>query len=489
MIYLKLFRLEIKQFFRSPQFSKNLVMKILTVFGMFYIAFILISLSIALFYGAKAAGNSPLTLFSRFFIYFWAVDLIVRYFIQQMPTQNVKPFLSLNISKLTLVKYTIFKTFTSFFNWIYLLFLLPFALLCLINGFSAINLIEWLLGVIAILWFNNFLNIILNGKTSVVISTAIVVVGLAAAEYFKIFSLLNFSENIFEKLYSVHGAFLVPVALAFALSYVAYRLIYNTFYLDEGLQTKKAVGKTQNLGFLNRYGAIGTFLNNDIRLILRNKYAKQMLYFSVFFIFYGFFFSRYLQNEQYFSMVFAGIFITGGFQILFGQRIPAWDSSYYQLIMTQNISYKNYLKSKWWLMVIATAASAVICVFYGFIFTWKMYWIILGMTVYNIGVNSFLVLLQGVFNKSYIDLNSKMKTFGERNSFNMYSWILGLVMLGLPLIIFFVVKLLVSDIFAIFTLAILGTFGFLLREKLFDAIVKLYKKEKYSTIAAFRRTE
>ena len=39
---------------------------------------------------------------------------------------------------------------------------------------------------------------------------------------------------------------------------------------------------------------------------------------------------------------------------------------------------------------------------------------------------------------------------------------------------------------AVASLGLLGLIGFFLREKFFDFIVKLYKKEKYSTIKAFK---
>ncbi len=58
--------------------------------------------------------------------------------------------------------------------------------------------------------------------------------------------------------------------------------------------------------------------------------------------------------------IFAGIFVSGGFLFTFGQFVPSWDSSYYQLMMTQNIPYKGYLSSKWWLIVIATFVSTII---------------------------------------------------------------------------------------------------------------------------------
>jgi hypothetical protein len=60
------------------------------------------------------------------------------------------------------------------------------------------------------------------------------------------------------------------------------------------------------------------------------------------------------------SCIFFGIFVSGGFLITFGQFVPSWDSAYYQLMMTQNIPYKGYLSSKWWLMVIATIVTTLV---------------------------------------------------------------------------------------------------------------------------------
>jgi len=36
---------------------------------------------------------------------------------------------------------------------------------------------------------------------------------------------------------------------------------------------------------------------------------------------------------------------------------------------------------------------------------------------------------------------------------------------------------------------LMGLIGFLLRDKIFDQIVKIYKTEKYSTLEAFKKAE
>ena len=136
-MYRRLLRLELKNFIRNPQFGTNLALRILMFFSIVYFALMFMAMPFLLFFFAKEElQTDPLLLFCRFFLYYWAFDLVLRYFIQQMPTQNIKPFLGQNIPKNKLVDYTILKTFFHFFNWGNLLFLIPFAVLLVIDGFN-----------------------------------------------------------------------------------------------------------------------------------------------------------------------------------------------------------------------------------------------------------------------------------------------------------------------------------------------------------------
>jgi hypothetical protein len=79
-------------------------------------------------------------------------------------------------------------------------------------------------------------------------------------------------------------------------------------------------------------------------------------------------------------------------------------------MMTQNIPYKGYLSSKW-LMVIATIVTTLYhSIFY---FGWQTYLTIV-VGIYNIGVNSQLVLLGGAYTKTPIDLSSGKGAFGDK---------------------------------------------------------------------------
>lgn len=487
-MYWRLIQLEFKNFIRNPQFGTNLGMKILMFFGMAYFSAIFVALPFILYFFAKKKMEvDPLLLFCKYFIYYWAFDLIIRYFMQQMPTQNIKPFLTLGITKEKLVKYTLIKIIVNFFNWGNLLFLLPFAgLLIFDGGYSIIHVIMFTIGIFAIFYFNNFLNILLNGKNAVLFTVLGVMVTLAALEYFKIIELSYYSQKIFYSLYEYAGVFLIPVVLAVMGAYLAYQEIYKNFYLDKGLELKVAEGKTENIAFLNRYGVMGTFINNDIRLLKRSKAAKSALFASVMFLLYGLLtFSKGYDNG--FMQLFTGIFITGGFMLMFGQRVPSWDSSYYPLMMTSNVPYKEYLKGKWSLIIIAIFVSIILASGY-LLISLEFYLTVLAAGLYNLGVNSYITLLAGAFNKKPIDLNSKGKSFGGGgNNFNLKVVLLTIPQLILPMAVFAVFKYFFGIYPAVTSLGILGIIGFMLRDKVFDVIVKVYKTQKYSTLESFKK--
>src|SRR5690606_9910567 len=129
------------------------------------------------------------------------------------------------------------------------------------------------------------------------------------------------------------------------------------------------------------------------------------------------------------------IFVSGGFLFTFGQFVPSWDSAYYPLMMSQNIQYKEYIASKWWLVVIGTIVSTLLASFYLY-FGVETYLIILVGAIFNIGVNSHLVLLGGAFIKTPIDLASSKQAFGDKKAFNMKTMLLSLPKLLLPVALY-----------------------------------------------------
>lgn len=488
-MFLKFLRLEIKSFFRGSSLGINLAMKILRFIGILYFMLCLVGGALAaFFYIHEKLHLDAIKVVSKFLIVAWAIDLFLKYMWQEMPTQNIKPFLTMNIRKKTLVNYMLSKTFLSVFSWLNSLFFITFSLVAILNGYDVIGTFTWLIGVSLLFYLNNFINILFNDKENIAIAVGCVFAVIAGLSYYEIVPVLSYSEKFFYNFYNREYFVVISIILFSALWKISFKHIYKVFYLDEGLEAKKTVGKTENIAFLNKYGAIGTFINNDIKMLRRNKVTKGVLLGSVMFLFYGMLMFSSPVYKTPTMMMFMGLFVTGGFQFMFGQRVPAFDSSYYPLMMTLNVPYKEYLKAKWWLMNIVTAASMVLAICYAY-FGWEIYLTFFAAGIYNVGVNSQFTLWSGAFNKMQIDLNAKEKRFGQKNSFNMKSLLLLIPKMILPMAVFGLMQYFFNITAGVISIAVLGLIGFLFREKIFNIIVKHYKVEKYSTIQAFKNKD
>lgn len=486
-MFKRFLKLEWKSFFRGSSLGINLAMKILRIFGIcFFILWLAMMSFIAYFYVQEEMKQDPLKIISRFLVIGWVVDLVFKYMLQQIPTQNIKPFLTLNIPKKVVVNYTLIKTFLTPLSWFNSIFLITFCGILAFNGYSFVGIFAWFVAVSAMFYLNNFLNLLFNDKENTAIGIGIVIAGLFALNHYEIVPVLSYSESVFYSFYTQPYVAVIPVVIFAALWKVKYNYIRKGFYLDEGLEAKKEVGRTENIEFLNKYGAIGTFINNDIKMLKRNKVTKGVLIGSFMFLFYGLLmFTNDIYNTPAW-MMFMGLFVTGGFQFTFGQRVPAFDSAYYPLMMTQNVPYREYLKAKWWLMNIVTAISIVLALFYAY-FGWNVYFAFFAAGLYNIGVNSQFTLLSGAYNKNLIDLNAKEKRVGQKNTFTFKAILLAIPKMLLPMVVYGAMNYFFGISAAVISIAAIGLLGFLFREKIFDLIIKKYKTEKYSTIEAFKK--
>jgi hypothetical protein len=485
----KFLYLEWKSFTRSASFATNLGIKILMVFGAIYFAICFLAMGVGAFYIIKKEFNvDPLITVNQFLIYYFAIDFIMRSLWQKIPVMNIKPLLTMNVKSNTIVNFALGQTAFSFFNWMHALFFVPFSVVLLIEGYNPIGVILWHIGVVALIYFSNFLNVYLSNKDNVFNIFLGVVIVLAACQYYQIFDITTYTVHFFQGMYSTIWVFIIPVLATIGLYKITFDYFKSSLYLDEGLKSKNNIAVTENLTFLNQFGTLGTFLKNDIKMIKRNKRSRTTIFMSIMFLFYGLlFFSGGIPMYDNPTMhIFAAVFVSGGFLLTFGQFVPSWDSAYYPLMMTQNIPYKEYLQSKWWLMVIGTVLATILASFYLY-FGVHIYLMIIVGAIFNIGVNSHLVLWGGAYTKTPIDLASTKGAFGDKKAFNLKTLLISLPQLLLPMALYGLGVLISDANLGLIFVALAGVLGFALRNKVFSLIEKTYKTEKYKTLEAYKQ--
>ena len=479
-------QLEWRAFIRSASFSTNLALKILMAFGALYFMVMFIGLGVGSYYIIEEQGLEPFPTVNKFIIYYLVFDLVFRFFFQKMPTLTIRPLLNQNIKKNTIVHYTLGKTLLSFFNFIHWFFFIPFALVLIKEGFNPLNAILWGLSMLFFVYANNFIAILIDKKDAIFYAVVGVFAIFGGLQYYGIFDITLYTNSFFENFYHLAYFIAIPLLILVGLYYFTFKFFKSNLYLDAGLAIKQSDATTENYAWLDKFGSVSTFIKNDIRLIRRNKRSKTTLLMSAIFLFYGFFFFGNLTQPAIMG-IFAGVFVSGGFLFTFGQFIPSWDSAYYPLMMTQNIPYSDYIKSKWWLMVIATIISTLLASFYFFIFDLHTYLLIVVGAIFNIGFNSHMVMLGGAYVKTPIDLTSGKGAFGDKKAFNIKTMLISLPKLLIPLILYAIGYFIFSPNVGLLLVALAGVLGFAFRNKVFKMIEGIYKKEKYATLHAYKQ--
>ncbi len=487
MTFKQLASLEWKAMTRKGAVAQRVLMALgKGYFGICYLI-TMAGMSAGLFKIAEEEGLDPFQGFFKYAVYLWLGDLVIRYFFQKMPTTLVKPLLIQNVRKKTIVNYCLTKSSLSFFNFVNLC--MGIALLLILTLDYEVDFITSFLFALSFtifFWANNFLVQLLNHVNKFALPFLVIFAGVLALDFFKYIEATAYTKYFFEALYNYPFLIAIITAYLVALLVACYRFYFKNLSLDSAIVVKKETYKYYDLNFLNRFGTLAPFLKLDIKLLTRNKRTRTVLMMSGLFLLYGLiFFTMDMYKSNTFFTIVAAIMITGGFMMLFGQYVPSWDSSYYPLMMSQNIPYRTYLESKWLIMVLGTLVSMVLASFYLF-FGLKTYLIIVAVGFYNIGWNCYLSLITGTFVRSKIDLSSNKNAFGDSKAFSVQTLLLSIPTIAIPVVLYLILTSFLAFNTAIIVFIVISLVGILLKKQMFDLIENLYKSQKYKTIKAYK---
>ncbi len=493
-MFKRFLQLEWKAFFRSASLGKSIGLKILMGFLAIYFMSSFLILGIALYPMLKELfpNQKPMEALNNFVAIWIVAELLGRFILQTLPVLNIKPLMINNVKRKTIIHFVLLKSIFSFYNTLAPLAIIPFGIWCITQGdYSTVQIIGWMIAMLSIILAINYANFLIKKRFSdnikaflPYIAIAAILVGLEYFEVFKTSELIGSTMN-----FLLENPFLaiVPILIAIGLYSWNFNYLKNNFYLDASLKGKSTQAGSADLSWTKKFGNIAPFLQNDLKLLWRNKRPKSTIWMCLLFAAYGlFFYTQTIFLESSVTPVFVGIFITGIFVINFGQFIPAWDSSYYSMLMSQNVSMKQYLDSKAGLMYFSIVIMSILTTPYLY-FGVNILLIHLACAIYNAGINVPLILYAGSFNKKRIDMEKT--PFMNYQGTGATQWILGFPLLLLPLLIFIIINWIFEWQIATITIAVIGVMGLLLKNMFMTQIVAAYKTRKHAMIAGFKQQE
>lgn len=485
----KFFLLEWKQFWRSSNLTRSVGVKILLSFLAFFYGVWFLMLSFQL-YGLlknKFPELDPLVVANSFVFYWLFFDLTIRHFFQKIPSFGIASLLTLNIKKNKIIHYILGRTTISFLNFITALASVPFAISLLMKGYTEAQVFAWLIFLMFATMAVNFIHVLITSKDGMGKDyIGFVITGLFAViiflDYLEIFSLRIYFGQGVDYLIANPYLLLFPFLIVVGFYIWAFRTLKKHFYLDAVLQIKHKNRKSNQLGWVERFGEIAPLLKLDMRLARRSKRVRGLLMMATLLLFYGLLFYRKGEPPTPFMMMLLGVFITGAFIYNFGMYIPAWDGSYYRFLMAQNITANTYLREKYFLLSSVSFVAFLLSIPYAY-FGWEIVFVNFSAFMFNIGVLLPFLLYYGSFSRKAMDLKSS-------GSFNYQG------VSGKDMLMFVPILLLPCGAFALLSSLTnlptatgiyisLGFFAFLFRSRILGKIAKRYDKNKYKMILAF----
>jgi len=483
-------RHELKAFWRARNTGKSIAVHI--VIGLL----ILYLLAIAFYLGfnidtflKKAFPKDDLVVsFCGIILLYYTAELLSRMQLQELPTLRVQPYLQLAIKRNTLVKYLAFTSMLSFFNLWPLILFMPFIIKVIAVKKGGLVAVIFILSLIGFSIFNNYLALYIKRKASLngwIMLASTVGLALIALGDFKwhLYSIRDFSYGFFGHLITNPALVLIPIVLAAIMYYVNFLFLKDNLYLEELTKHKTLKRSTTEFPLLDRFGHIGDLVANEIKLIIRNKRPSSALKVSVVFLLYGLIFYRNPQLHEPFK-VFVGMFMTGIFIISYGQYMYGWQATHFDGILVSKISFPDFLKAKYLLFTLVSTVAFILTIPYVY-YGWRTVLVHFVMYLWNLGVNSTIILFFANRNSKRIDL-SKGAAFNWEGV-GVTQLLLTFPLLILPYIIYVPVKLLGGgNNWPLAALAFIALTGIITRNYWIKALTADFYKRKFKIAEGFR---
>jgi hypothetical protein len=480
---------ELKAFWRSKNSGKALairiIMGVLILLMLAYVALIGVFLYFVL--GKSFPKENLITAFSGILFYYFLIDLLLRFQLQELPTLKVQPYLHLRINKNTVIRYLSFASLLSFFNlWPFLLFL-PFIIKTIGGQLGFITAVIFFISIIAFSVFNNYLSLYIKRRANlngwVSIGFGIVLSLLMSSDFvWHIISFRTPSQWFFGHLHAMPVLALLPIALATAIYLINFYYLKGNLYMEELGSRKTAYKSSTEYPVLDRFGKVGDLVGNEIKLIFRNKRSRSAFIMTGFFLLYGLlFYTNKMYGEGW--KVFCGQFMTGIFIINYGQFMYGWQGSHFDGILVSKVKFTDFLKAKYLLFTAVSTAAFFLTLPYAY-FGWHIIVVHFAMYLWNIGVSTTVVLFFANRNYKRIDL-SKGASFNWEGV-GATQLLVGFPLMITPYIVYGPLAWFKHPNIALVILGAIGVVFVFMRPSIITFLEKDFQQKRYKIAEGFR---
>ena len=478
---------------RHPMYDQNKFAKYLIGFSLALGAVYLIMFAF-LFIGLFSEifpSMEPYHIFNKGMCYLLMADFLMRFTMNKLPVQEIKPFVLLPMGKNRVLRSYLVLNGLSGYNLIWMFMLVPFGFGTLFKYFGFVGVLGFLVGYWLLMLLNNYWYVLCRTLMNqnilyVLLPIAVyglLLVGLLVAEtnYIGNFC-LELGEGFFQWEWPTFVGVIVVIWGMFELCHIVQkRVVYKELSKTEVVKKLKKVAEYK---FLDRFGEVGEYMRLEIKLLSRNKVPRTQFFMGLSIMLM---FSAALAFTDVYDGAFMRYFVTvynfSVLGVLVLSQTMSYEGNYLDGLMSRKESILNLLRAKYYVQCVLlllplaimlipiakgklTLLSALACFFLASGFT---FWILMQMAVYN---------------KLTLNLNTKVTGKNSGGSFFQTMIIMagffGPVIIIRPLIALF------SEPTAMLIILAIGL-GFTLTHPLWlRNIYKRFMQRRYENMEGFR---
>ena len=482
-----------KAFRRSPMFERDLGIKIFMYFLVGFYAMYLLALGffLDLILLKVVKGQSAIATFNSIILCVFAVDFVIKFFFKSNQSMQIAPYLSLPVKRNTLFNFLLRKEFTNLWNFYLLFLIVPFSFKAITPYYGYLSVVLYILFFYLLCVVNSLIVSFANNLTKRSAWFYILIAVFAFLPFVSLiigkFDLGYYTQKTGEWLLNNNPLVWAGLAGLIVVFWIMNRMQMRSELYKE-LQGEKAekISSFSKLSFLGQFGEIGALIQLEIRMILRSKRLKNQTLLAGGIILL--FFIQILYNSSFsqkgpFILLLYTMISVGFFSLTMGQLTFSTESSFFDGMMTRNLSIYNMLKGKY----LFYSSFAVIISFLLLIpaFQGKIdFMLVIANFFYVIGPVSFMIFQNAVYNKTYIDLFNRGMMNWQGQSGNRVA--ITMITMFLPVILVLIINSFFGKAVAYWFMITVGILFALTSQQWLRWTYSRFLKRKYKNMEGFR---
>jgi hypothetical protein len=488
-MFYKLFNHSIKNIIRGITFDVNFVLRIITFLSFIYVCFAVfyLGLNYESIFRIYRPNMNPIDSFNSILIYLFLIGMLLLYFFQKRSTGDIIPYLHLPIRRAKVISYILVLTLFNFFNLGVILFIVPLSVRSILPAYGIQNFIFYLTGILLILisisYFVLFLRILINLISLFVLIPLGIVFIVSLSKIVLQVSFETISKAVFHSLLNGNIYFILLIFCSIIVLITAnFLLLKDTIYsINSSEMGPFRTSKRFKATFFNSNIILYALL--EIKLVTRNKRVRGFFIIAIVFIFLFYYTLQNKQNGIYISYIMY-IILSGIFGYIFSQYMFSWESSYFDFISSTKFDLLKYLQAKY---IIYVSFGLLVFIFFLPLIIQKKIDLHLFLTalLYNSCIGYFILFYMATFNRSRIELNSKI--FFNLQGYNGTQMIALFVIIFLPCLILLLLTVVLNVTQSLLIINLLSIFSLIFQKQWFKSILKQLLNRKFINLEGYRK--